>query len=125
MLLVLFQYFKITFLFCRCGEHYYTISTNRHTFSFSFQKKNGVNDPVQTNLLYRKLQQGDFILSPYALWEVQLEARSNVAFEDLKKYTDQVNIALSGYGQYVDTKTDACDIDLRKYYKIESNYKFV
>lgn len=95
----------------RCGRQIYSIMTSPQKISYSLQQQ--ANAPAIRNVVYDKLNSGNALLSPYALWGVQL---SRGQFEHLLPFVDVVDIELHGVGTFVDEHAPVCDTDLRKYY---------
>lgn len=76
-----------------------------------------------TNVVYEKFKSGDFLLSPYTLWTIQLNkinGGGNYSFSDLKKYSNLVDLELVGNGTYVDEEAfDGVDLNIEEYYEID------
>lgn len=95
----------------RCNQHFYTISSRPQTMEYSYGEK--YQEPIDRNLVYDKLRSGNRLLSPYALWAVQLK---NGPFQNLRSFVDSVDIELHGRGQYVVENATICNTNLQKYY---------
>lgn len=58
------------------------------------------------------------MLSPYAMWKFQLISTQNSsAFDQLKKYKDEIDLELVGFGGYLATGVDIPSLDVNDYYK--------
>lgn len=100
----------------RCGTKFYRINTPPQVFEFG--KVNDVEIPSKTNLVYDKILQGGFMLSPFTLWRIKMSG-DNVA--QLGKYKNMFDIELNGNGQYVRQNAPICSTYLEKYYKIDDS----
>lgn len=98
----------------RCGNQFYMIDSPAQEIQFSFKKIRGL--PNDRNVVYDKLRNGNNMLSPYAVWSLQLE---NVNFDQLKELAPFIDIELNGRGQYTRKGVDICKTDLAKYYKLD------
>lgn len=102
----------------RCDATYFTISNPIQTITYSYKRKaNG--EPMSSNGVYQKLLKGDFMLSPYAMWTLQLVDpfnRTN-SFQKLAKYADHTDVVLDGVFQYASADANICNSDLNKYYQ--------
>lgn len=58
------------------------------------------------------------MLSPYAMWKFQLISTQNAAaFDQLKKFKDDIDLELVGRGGYLANKVDISSLDVNDYYK--------
>lgn len=105
----------------RCKDEIYVISSPSQTFRFSYETDDG-HEPLDTNMIYKKVQNGPYILSPYTMWEVRLIDVQGKGFEPLGDLKGLVDLELLGSGQSVDE--EACELNLKKYYKLESVIEF-
>lgn len=101
----------------RCDEKVFVLSSNSRVFEFSY-KKDRFGSPVNRNQMYVEVENGGFLLSPYALWSVKLLDMENFSFESLEGLKGKVDLVLVGRGQYIMDKK-ICESNLRDYYKIE------
>ncbi|CAG8608271.1 6021_t:CDS:1, partial [Dentiscutata heterogama] len=83
----------------RYGDKFYVIRSDQAIeVYYSFKKdKEG---PVRKNTIYKKINMGDIMLSPYTMWKIKLKSNS-VDFSKLKAYKDNVDLELIGHGTYV------------------------
>ncbi|XP_015912146.2 uncharacterized protein [Parasteatoda tepidariorum] len=99
----------------RCGDRIYVIPTGCYTFEWSFEKsRNG--ESINNNSMCIMLQSGGIVLSPYAMWEIELLSDGNNSFQELDLYKNKVNLELIGKGSYIDEKMDFSELELGKYY---------
>lgn len=84
---------------------------------YSLEKdKNGI--PVDQNREYEMVKDGSLILSPYSTWKFKLvNTENDQAFNELKKYKDQIDLELIGTGIYVSNEINASDLKMEDYYK--------
>lgn len=71
---------------------------------------------------YRKLSDGDYVISPYTTWDIWLHAESEQGFQALKKFNNSdISLKLCGLALHVDTKalSDIIGIDIDQ---VESLY---
>lgn len=100
--------------FTHLGDNDYKLNDKIHTLKtetlsdirISFQlKEPGV--PQVSTLTYDKLKNGQYSLSPSATWKLQLiEDKEDADFDDLKKYANDVDLELGGFGYYLEIKHD-------------------
>ncbi|GFR13780.1 uncharacterized protein TNCT_72221 [Trichonephila clavata] len=91
----------------RYKEKIYLITSNSQSISYSFEK-NGVGEPIRRNNVFNKIKNGDLMLSPYTVWEIQIiSSGGKSSFKDLEIYKDKIDLELIGCGSYVtrDTST--------------------
>jgi hypothetical protein len=103
----------------RYNDKIYPMTTNSQDIWYYFER-NSNGEPVHRSLAYDKLENGDFMLSPYALWKIKLintENKNNFSFEDLETYKDEINLELAGYGYYVNKGGVNEDLMVESYYK--------
>lgn len=105
----------------RCGSRFYTISTNDNiVISYSF-KKDFDGKPSEPNKVYKKIAQNEFFLSPYTLWNITL-TNAQSGFDELKKFaTDDFDVHLVGYGQYLKSfPVQHCNtLNVERYYNVD------
>jgi len=76
------------------------------TIQFNFER-DGDGERLGKNNVYKKLETGDLILSPYTLWTVQLKkAQTDTPFDfnEFSKYAPLVDLELIGKGSFVRQK---------------------
>lgn len=115
---------KITHMgnsYYRCGTSFYIINSRSIDILYSVKRVNG--EPLRVNDVYSKLRSGDILLSPYAMWTIQLENKSNdkAAFQKLNALADRIDLVLVGHGQYVRNDVPICDGTLDDYYADEES----
>lgn len=102
----------------RCGDRIYIIKHDKVDFEFSLKISNGV--PIRRNMVYDKIKNKDFILSPYTLWRIMLNNVSS-SFNELKEFREhEISLELEGSGQYVDEEINknVCVDDMKNYYTV-------
>ncbi len=120
--------------FYKYNDNVYEVGNSSLEIHYSFEKSNAGIAPADCNKVYQKLTQGDAMLSPYGLWEIQLKkAKRNspdfsLSIEEIK----YIKLQLVGKGYYVDDeaikynrleKAAALkDLKLERYYKLAANY---
>lgn len=78
--------------------------------------------PFENNDVYDKLKNGNLMLSPYAMWEIQLSnLTSDTTFNDLIEFRDSVDLELVGYGSFIAKGSKVYDLDISAYYQPEEN----
>ncbi|XP_051173806.1 uncharacterized protein LOC127289736 [Leptopilina boulardi] len=118
--------FKLTHLgdsYYRCDNEVYLISSNSHLFENVYNsldenddEENEFHEDDDNNL--NEKQKGDYLLSPYATWKIELISRDvDKNFDNLRKYHSKINIELVGFGRYTDRHLDICQSNLTKYYE--------
>lgn len=115
---------KITHMgssYYRCGSSFYMINSQSIDILYSIKKDNG--EPLRVNDVYTKLKLGDILLSPYSMWAIQLESKSDDkgAFLKLSALADQIDLVLVGRGQYVRKDVPVCYGTLDDYYAEEKS----
>lgn len=87
--------------------------------------------------VYEKFKSGDFLLSPYTGWTIQLlnvvpinkgfALRRDVSFESFEKFVPYIDIELIGMGTYVDgqkaLEAAGGKLNLDKFYERDSRLK--
>lgn len=82
----------------RCGNRSYSMSVDDNIVIEYSIKRNDKGKPVSCNGVYAKIQDGDFFLSPYTMWGIQLAGN----FDELNCFRNKiVDLQLIGHGQYV------------------------
>lgn len=107
----------------RCGSKFYMIPGDMQTIEYSNKYDNN-GQPVNKNMVYKKLRESDGILSPYTVWGMKLLNGSVSDFKVLADYADQVSLSLEGYGEYLSPDAAICSNDneeLEKYYEVFSS----
>jgi hypothetical protein len=103
----------------RYNDKIYPMTTNSQIMWYYFER-NSNGEPVRRSLSYDKLKNGDFMLSPYALWKIKLiniENKHNISFKDLEIYKDEIKLELVGNGYYVNKGGVNEDLMVESYYK--------
>lgn len=114
-----------TNLFHRAGKKIYSISGQSQTIEYSFEKNKQTGEPLDQNYVYKKIKNGDLMLSPYAMWKLQLlNATDKISFADLGAYTDQVDMELIGLGAYLAQDVDVSSLDIDEYYQADDTVKY-
>lgn len=73
------------------------------TLKYNFERDPNTRERIETNLIYKKVKQGDFILSPFTMWAVQfLPATGRNRLSELVEMAEYVDLELIGSGSYVD-----------------------
>ncbi|OXA59722.1 Macrophage receptor MARCO [Folsomia candida] len=87
------------------GDEGYSMVGDNATLRYNFERDTAGNR-LGTNMVYEKVKEGDFIMSPYTLWTLQLiKANENgVGFAALEEWVDQVDLELVGVGTFVDER---------------------
>lgn len=100
----------------RFNNDIFMIASSSQNIRFSYEKDN-FGDPVHKNNVYAKLKSGDSIVSPYAMWEIQLiNPEGEIPFE-LEMYKDVIDVELIGRGCYLTKGYNISNLDIEKYYK--------
>ncbi|GFT48415.1 uncharacterized protein NPIL_178081 [Nephila pilipes] len=103
----------------RFADKIFLIPSESQTIRYSFEK-NSVEEPLRKNNVYQKIRKGDLMLSPYALWELQLvNATNRVSFHELKVYQNAIDLELTGYGSYVVKEASVLDLVDDEYKEIQ------
>ncbi|MCX4084119.1 hypothetical protein N7281_04555 [Rickettsia hoogstraalii] len=108
----------------RYNDKIYPMTTNSQDIWYYFEKNNN-SEPVRRSLAYDKLKNGDFMLSPYALWKIKLinvKNKNNFSFKDLETYKDKIDLELGGNGYYVNKGGVNEDLMVERYYKAIDTY---
>lgn len=93
----------------RCGKRVYRMSVDENIVIEYSIKKNQNSEPTGKNEVYTKIRNGDFFLSPYTMWSIQLVNPKGEPekFGELDKFKNQIiDLQLRGNGQYVKNSTD-------------------
>lgn len=85
----------------RCIDKIYSFTGDESiVINYSFER-NSNGKPLLTNKIYQKLEQMDYILSPYTTWRIRLIGSAN-NFNKLKEFeNNEIYLELSGRGQYI------------------------
>ncbi|KAF8789165.1 hypothetical protein HNY73_007129 [Argiope bruennichi] len=103
----------------RFNDKIYLITSGSQTIYYSLEKS-ATGECVRSNAVYNKIRNGDLMLSPYAVWKIELINSSDKdSFEELEKYKNEVSLELAGYGSYV-THDDVFTLTDDGYNVIES-----
>ncbi|OXU22946.1 hypothetical protein TSAR_002418 [Trichomalopsis sarcophagae] len=118
----LLQKFRITMKhlgtsYYRCNDKFYKITTkDTDVISYVF-KTNCSERPHRPNRIYDDIAIHEPVLSPYALWSVQL-TEDGGDFNSLSEYkNEEVDLELHGKGEYMDLNLTICQGNLNKYYE--------
>ncbi len=96
----------------RYHNRFYVITSDPQTLEFLFEKENRSGEPLHKNKVYDKLAKGNLVLSPYAMWEIQLlNATKRADYTQLTVYKDEVDLELGGYASYVTGAADDWNVD--------------
>ena len=99
-----------------CDKKVYSIASPSQTIQYSFEKKED-GTPVDENDVYKKIKDGDLMLSPYAMWKLKLIETQSASFEDLKKYKDEIDLELVGFGGYIADGINISTLHVDDYYQ--------
>lgn len=97
-----------------CGDQYYSISSAPQDIQYSFE--DGKDGPNVQNEVYKKLKNGNILLSPYTLWAIKFVSGDPTV---LLPYANLINIELYGSGTYINKGVAVCDSNLGKYYDFD------
>lgn len=115
-------------------DEYFVITSSsgnsrNHTIMYHFERDQRTGGRLGTNLLYEKFKKGDFLLSPYTLWTVQISKAfpsQRVTFEKLRKFGEKgVDVELVGTGIYIDERREASlgDLEVERYYEKDDSLR--
>ncbi len=109
----------------RYDDKVYVVSSTSQSWEYSFAKDtSGV--PKHRNQVHNKIKAGNLMVSPYAMWKIQLMNLTNkIPFSDLAMYKDEVDLELVGKGNYVTRGAHIPDLDVEKYYKSDYDNFFI
>lgn len=105
----------------RCDNSSYIINSRAAEIIYSFERHDDV--PLRTNAVYAKIKNGHSVLSPYAMWSIQLENMNKFndnSFERLAPFADRVDLFLVGRGQYIKKGYSDCGNSLDQYYRSDT-----
>lgn len=98
----------------RVRQEYYTIQSTSVEIVCDLRTK-ADGSPVGRNAVYDKLLTGDRMLSPYALWTIELIKINPAAnYESLSSFAD-LELNLVGEGWYIDAPRSTEDYELDKF----------
>lgn len=100
----------------RCGNFFYHVNTPPQIIVFGKMGENGL--ATHRNLVYDKIHNGGFMLSPYTYWHLKISGKN---LSILQNY--EFDIELNGKGQYVAENANICETDLEKYYEIDKHFE--
>jgi hypothetical protein len=100
----------------RCDQKIYLISNPSQTIEYSFEKKEN-GEPVDFNDVYRKIKDGDLMISPYSSWRLNLKKVADATFDELEQYKNEIDIELIGYGGYLEGGLNVSRFEIDNYYK--------
>jgi energy-coupling factor transporter ATP-binding protein EcfA2 len=104
------------------ADKFYQIATDKPikiTSSFKIDPKTG--NPAITSGAWGKMKSGDLLLSPYAVWMVNIEPLPGVSlgkncFDPFRRFLPHLKISLVGQGSYVEASKVSRRLNLDKYY---------
>ena len=100
----------------RWNNEFYLIVSDKQLIKYTFAR-NSKGELINKNLVYEKLKNSHFMLSPYTMWNIQLTSIANKNFDVLHKYGKYVDLELVGYGQYISKDINVCtNLQVEKYY---------
>ncbi|UAW64364.1 hypothetical protein KMZ15_01320 [Mycoavidus sp. HKI] len=96
----------------RYDNQYSSIPGEKLLINYSFERRGSPLQPVSSNGTYKKLSRGDFMLSPYTFWTMQLISQKEggqrqAEYNQLKSYVGKVDLELVGKGWYIKTRVDS------------------
>jgi hypothetical protein len=101
----------------------YILSSPSQEIQCSFERDpSGL--PIHRNQVYNKIKAGDLMLSPFAMWNIQLVQLNNnneTLFNELAKFKDEVDLELVGRGRYIDKGAKIPNLNIANYYRSESD----
>lgn len=118
----------------RCGEQIFYISMDESiVLEFSEAKIPGTTIPIQQNDVYRKIAHGEYFLSPYTMWKLQLKSENfkhlnstnSNAMEKIARMArgfvgSGLRLELVGRGQYFKNELFAPEVcsqpEMRRFY---------
>lgn len=111
-------------------EEYHMVGDNA-TLRYNYERDSQGNR-LGTNMVYDKVKEGDFIMSPFTVWTIKLipavTRRSlKYGFQDLQKFAQLVNLELVGIGTYVDEKDHFSQrkaFQVYQHYLSDSDFRF-
>ncbi|XP_018011522.1 uncharacterized protein LOC108668780 [Hyalella azteca] len=109
----------------RYDDKLYVIGSLSQNIEYSFEKDvNGV--PIHRNQVYNKIKAGDSMLSPYAMWKIQLvQLNHAIPFNQLVMYRDEADLELVGSGWYVTNSAGMPNLNVEKYYRADDALFFI
>ncbi|CAK6587165.1 MAG: hypothetical protein IRF12RH_07155 [Rickettsia helvetica] len=112
----------------RYNDTIYLITTTSQKVSYYFEKKHNKEEPVVIGDTYGEIKNGNFMLSPYALWKISLynlQNKYNLTFNNLEIYKDKIDLELIGNGRFINkinTKGLDLKLNVERYYKAIDTY---
>ncbi|CAG8466770.1 4170_t:CDS:2, partial [Scutellospora calospora] len=104
----------------RYGDKFYVIRSDKQPIGYGFEK-NDKGEPVMFNNTYKKIKEGELMLSPYTMWKIKLTpAKKNYNFNKFKIYEGKIDLELIGRGKYVNENDS--NLMVENYYE-EYEYK--
>ena len=94
--------------------------------SYSFKKLASTNRenlllPYVRNVVYEKMMNGQFLISPYTTWNVQLLPKNSKDMRNLKRFIEKdaclIELALIGEGSYVNEELVTKELNLDHYFR--------
>lgn len=100
----------------RVGNKMYMITNPSINFRYSFYKCEGI--PKHSNENYKNASKGEFSLSPFTTWHVQLiPVKKENGFDRLKRFVGQkLDMSLIGLGSYINPDLDLESLNLDQNY---------
>lgn len=95
----------------RINGKYFEIHGHSQTLTYNY-KRDHQGNRLGTNLVYEKFKSGEFMLSPYTQWNIQLKLTKgnnsndnrSLTFENLARFAPYIQLNLVGHGLYVDPR---------------------
>ncbi|XP_018007170.1 uncharacterized protein LOC108664972 isoform X3 [Hyalella azteca] len=101
----------------RYDDKLYAIGSHSENIEYSFEK-DVIGVPIHRNQVYNKIKAGDFMLSPYAMWRIQLkQLKHSIPFNQLALYKDEADLELVGSGWYVTSSAGMPNLNVEKYHR--------
>ena len=104
----------------------YSLGNTKLNIQYSYEKDQFGDRPANSNNVYKKLSEGNAMISPYGAWIVQLMKCKNDSpeFEFSSEDIKNIEIKLVGKGYYVDEENNELlqDLKLTEYYQKEVDY---
>lgn len=101
-------------IYCRCNESIHSFGVVDNIVIFYAFKKLPDGKPINANKVYHKLTKMNYSLSPYTTWKIKFTSSIGnfdklIAFKD-----DDIDVELSGRGQYIENNSLASDICMKQ-----------
>ena len=107
----------------RCDNKIYSISVDDPIEIYYSIRKDGKQKPKSKNKTYELIENNDFFLSPFVIWNITLYSNNN-DFKQLAKFNSQeIDLVLTGDGQYLkygQQSSSICGESLDQFYNVEN-----